>query len=86
MGIRLCPATVTTSGVWKSEYQITVEIGFWFRRGLRIDTDACYACAVMDPLSERASEEERHGSRSNDDVQACGGPGGGCRTDGRQWG
>ena len=49
MGIRRCPATVTTFRVWKSEYQITAGIGFWFRRGLRIDTDACHACAVMDP-------------------------------------
>lgn len=58
MGIRLCPATVTTSDVWKSEYQITVEIGFWFRRGLRIDTDACYACAAPWLPSERSTIKE----------------------------
>ena len=69
--------------MWKSEYQITAGIGFLFRLGLRIVTDACYACAARDPFRDVLPGEERHGSRSNDDVQACGGPGGGCRTDGR---
>ena len=48
MGFRRCPATVTTSGVWKSEYQITNGDWFLFRLGLRIDTDAYYACAARD--------------------------------------
>mgnify|MGYP006978968730 CR=1 FL=1 len=78
MGIRRCPATVTTFRVWKSEYQITAGIiGFWFRRGLRIDTDACHACAARGSSRNAPRSRSGHGSRSNDDVQACGGTGGG---------
>ena len=58
MGIRRCPATVTTFRVWKSEYQITAGIGFLFRRGLRIDTDACHACAAPWLPSERSTIKE----------------------------
>ena len=52
VGFRRCPATVTTSGVWKSEYQITNGDWFLFRLGLRIDTDAYYACAARDPCRD----------------------------------
>jgi len=60
VGFRRCPATVTASGVWKSEYQITCGDWFLFRLGLRIVTDACYACAARDPFRDVLSEEQRH--------------------------
>ncbi|BDQ40508.1 hypothetical protein TPCG7_11570 [Cutibacterium granulosum] len=38
--------------MWKSEYQITNGDWFLFRLGLRIDTDAYYACAARDPCRD----------------------------------